>query len=237
MGMQTTTHYYSHDTLPLIGHLAVPDTTTQRPAILVAHDWSGRNAFACEQADALAQLGYVGFALDMYGHAALGGDTSEKMALMQPLMNDRMRLQARLMAAFETVRALPQVDPNRIGIIGFCFGGLCALDLARSGVQLRCAVSFHGLLTPPAHAMPAPIQANILVLHGYDDPMVTPADVLAFSAEMTQKNVDWQLHVYSQTQHAFMVPSANDKNLGTLYQPRSAQRAQRLMVDFLQEQL
>jgi len=235
--MHTIQHSYQHDDHTCEGYLALPDDTTKRPAVIVVHDWNGRNAFACEQAEAMAQLGYVGFAADAYGHAKLGNSTEEKMALMQPLLNDRALLQARLLAAFNTVSALPQVDSSRIGIIGFCFGGLCALDLARSGAPLTCAISFHGLLHPSGLPSSANIKANILVLHGYDDPMIKPHDVHAFCDEMTEAQAQWQVHIYGQTQHAFMVPTANDSVLGTVYQPHSAQRARRIMVDFLNEQL
>ncbi len=235
--MHTAKHFYTHDNLTCEGFLATPDDTLVRPAVLVAHDWSGRNAFACAQAEALAKLGYVGFALDMYGNGTQGETTAEKTALMEPLINDRAKLQARLLAALHTVAALPQVDPHRIAIIGFCFGGLCALDLARCGANITAAVSFHGLLHPPPQTVRSTIKAAILVLHGHDDPMVKPSQVNAFCDEMTQAEADWQVHCYSQTQHAFMVPTANDPTLGTRYQPRTAARAERLMVDFLQEQL
>jgi dienelactone hydrolase len=234
--MYTTTHFYTHDHLTCEGYLAAPDDKIKRPAVLIAHDWTGRNAFACQQAESLAELGYVGIALDMYGNGTLGENDAEKMALMQPLIHDRALLQARLLAGFNSVSRVPYVDASRIAIIGFCFGGLCALDLARSGAAITSAISFHGLLTPSALTPQAAIKANILVVHGYEDPLVKPHDLLTFCDEMTQANVDWQMHVFSQTQHSFMVPQINLPDLGKAYQPRSAARAHRLLVDFLQEQ-
>ncbi len=234
--MHTETHVYHHNDLALHGHLAYDNTSSiKRPAVLVVHDWSGRNAFACEKANMLAEIGYVGLAVDMYGNAQQGQTTPEKQALMQPLTQDRLLLQARITSALLTVSALPMVDTTRIAVIGFCFGGLCALDLARTGAPIVGAVSFHGLLTKPQTLLKSPINASVLVLHGYDDPMVSPADVQAFCEEMTHAHVDWQVQMYGQTKHAFMVPSANDASLGTIYQPRTEQRAWHAMVHFLKE--
>ncbi len=235
--MHTSSHLYYHDAQALHGHLVYdPASTTKRPAVLVIHDWSGRNAFACQKADALADLGYVGFAVDMYGDGCLGETNEEKQALMKPLLEHREVLQARILAAFHAVAALPMVDPHRIAVIGFCFGGLCALDLARSGAPIASAVSFHGLLSKPTSMINKTIHANIFVLHGHEDPMVSPADVQVFCDEMTDAGVDWQVHVYSQTQHAFMNPAAHDTALGTIYQPRSERRAWQAMTHFLTEQ-
>jgi dienelactone hydrolase len=234
--MQTSTHIYHEEATALHGYLAFDETSTERrPAVLVVHDWTGRNAFACQKAEALAAMGYVGFAIDMFGDAQLGETNDEKLALIKPLLEQRNVLQARILAAYQAVIALPMVDPQRVSVIGFCFGGLCALDLARSGAPITGAVSFHGLLNPPSTLKKQAISSKILVLHGYEDPMVTPTDVDAFCQEMTAAGVDWQLHIYGQTQHAFMNPAAHDPALGTVYQPRTEHRAWLAMTDFLTE--
>src|SRR5215207_7661079 len=114
---------YHHEAQELHGFLAVEKTNNiPRPAVIVAHDWTGRNEFACKKAKMLAQMGYVGFALDVYGKARLGSTNDEKMALMQPFVSNRFMLGERLYSAYETVKALPEVDSSRIAIIGFCFG-------------------------------------------------------------------------------------------------------------------
>src|SRR3990167_4807833 len=107
------------------------NTAGKKPAVLVAHDWSGKNSFACRKAEQLAELGYVGFALDMFGKGILGTTKEEKSALIQPLLQDRTLLQQRILAALKTLKEFEQVDQTKIGAIGFCFGGLCVLDLAR----------------------------------------------------------------------------------------------------------
>src|SRR3990167_2021464 len=113
-----------------------------RPAIIITHDWSGRNEFACRKADQLAELGYVGFALDMYGEGHVAKTKEEKSALMQPFIQDRALLLNRMFAALEAVKKIEIVDVSQIGAIGFCFGGLCVLDLARSGADIKGVVSF-----------------------------------------------------------------------------------------------
>lgn len=207
----------------------------KKPLILIAHDWSGRNQFAEQQAEKMAKLGYIGFAMDVYGKGKLGQTTEEKSALMQPLMQDRALLQQRLLAALESAKKLEQTDTHRIGAIGFCFGGLCVLDLARMNQGVTGVVSFHGLLNAPDNLSPKEIRTKILALHGYQDPMVTPENALTFSQEMAQAKADWQLHIYGQALHAFTNPLAHDYEMGTVYNETAAKRAERAMQAFFKE--
>lgn len=209
------------------------DTSTKKPIILVAHDWSGRNNFSESKAQELAQEGYIGFAIDMYGDGRNGETKEEKVALMQPLMQDRLLLQARITKALEVAKTFRYADQNKTGAIGFCFGGLCVLDLARSGAMINGIVSFHGLLNPPETANA--IKTKILVLHGFDDPMVKPEVVLQFAEEMTKAQVDWQIHMYSNTMHAFTNPAANDPSFGTVFNKLSCNRAFANMKFFFNE--
>jgi dienelactone hydrolase len=206
-----------------------------RPAVLVVPDWSGCNHFAREKARYLASLGYTGFAIDLYGEGKLADSREEKMQAIQPLMANRLLIQQRMHAALDALKALPIVDHANIGAIGFCFGGLCALDLARSGANIKGVVSFHGLLNPPDNLPKLNIHAKILALHGYDDPMVTPDQVNAFAAEMTQAKADWQVHLYGNTKHAFTNPEANDSAFGTVYKDLANHRAFISMKNFFAE--
>lgn len=234
--MKTLTIDYRDDDVSLKGFCAYPETLNQAiPAVLVVHDWSGRNEFACEKAKKLAELGYIGFALDMYGDAEIGETNDEKSQLMQPLIHDRVALQKRILAAFETVKKLERVDTSRIAVIGFCFGGLCALDLARSGADIKGAVSFHGLLNAPEHVTNHPIKAKILALHGYADPMVTPDHVTHFANEMTRANVDWRIDMFGHVMHGFTNPKANDPSFGAVYHKTADSRAWLAMRSFLEE--
>ena len=232
--MHTAMHPYTHNTQNLQGFLAFDNTTNvKRPAVLVAPDWSGRNTFADQRAKDLAAMGYVGFALDMYGDGRQGLNNEEKSALMAPLIADRKLLQARIQTAYKTIAALPQVDATRIAVIGFCFGGLCALDLARTNPHLKAAVTFHGLLKQPENDTLSKINAQLLVLHGYDDPSVPPDHVSTCAQEMTTKKANWEIHMYGHTQHAFTNPLAHDPANGLIYSEAISKRAFHAMEYFL----
>ena len=233
--MHASNFIYHDNEQELHGYLALDEKKGKRPAVLVVHDWSGRNAFACKKAELLAEMGYVGFAVDMYGQARVGETLDEKKGLMEPLMNDRRLLRQRIQAGLDAVLTMSEVDHERVAVIGFCFGGLCALDLARHGASVAGVVSFHGLLNKPDELEHQAIQAKILVLHGYDDPMARPEQVASFCEEMTEYKVDWQLHGYGNTKHAFTNPSANDEELGTIYNPIAEKRSWLAMSNFLAE--
>jgi dienelactone hydrolase len=207
-----------------------------RPVIVVSHAWAGQDDFAREKAKALAALGYVGFALDNYGKGRRGSNNEENAALMGPLVNDRAMLRRRLLAGVEAARGLPGVDRDRVGAIGFCFGGLCALDLARANAPgLKGVVAFHGLLGAPNVGAQARISAKILALHGWDDPLATPETVLAFAKEMTDARADWQLHAYGHCVHAFTNPNARDTAHGLHYNETADRRSWIAMKNFFAE--
>lgn len=234
--LKTERHEYNDDNTLLEGYLAWNRQNDQkRPIVLVVHDWSGVNDFAKRKADKLAELGYVGFAIDMYGKGKIGTTKEEKSALMQPLMENRFLLQQRILAAFETAKTLPMADPNQVGAIGFCFGGLCALDLARSGADVKGVVSFHGLLHAPENHTSHQITAKVLALHGFDDPMVTPETVMRFGEEMTAAHANWELDMYGNTMHAFTNPEANDRDFGTVYNQQADARSWTAMREFFKE--
>jgi dienelactone hydrolase len=222
--------------IQLQGYCAYDDAhDDKKPVVLVFHDWSGRNEFACQKADQLAQLGYVGFAVDMYGDGKTANTKEEKTALMKPLLEDRNKLKNRILAALATGKTIEAVDVKRIGAIGFCFGGLCALDLARSGADIQGVVSFHGQLLAPEKRPTPPITAKILVLHGYNDPMVPPDQVMTFANEMTTAKTDWQIDMYGNTMHGFTNPKANDTSSGIVYNETSAMRSWLAMQHFFEE--
>ncbi len=228
--------YQDGDTL-LEGFIAYEDgQQTPKPAVIVAHDWSGRREFACQAAESVAKMGYIGFALDMYGKGVFGkdGDVEGNGALMSPFANDRMLLRRRIMAALKAVRSLPQVDETRVAAMGYCFGGMCVLELARSGADVRGVISIHGIFAP-GNVPNETITASVLCLHGHDDPMVPPEQVLAFEKEMTDAQVDWQVHIYGGTMHAFTNPIANNPGFGTVYKEVAAKRAYRSVAHFLEE--
>jgi dienelactone hydrolase len=238
MAVQTRTIDYSHAGTPLEGFFAYDDHRPHPlPAVLVSHAWGGRDEFVCHKARRLAELGYAAFALDMYGKGVLGDSPEENARLMQPFMEDRSLLQARITTALDTVRLQPEVDAHRIAAMGFCFGGLCVLDLARTGADLRGVVSFHGLFKPPGNTAGHRIKAKVLAMHGFDDPMVPPDHVVALGRELTEAGADWQIHVYGHTVHAFTNPNARDRAFGTLYDETADRRSWQALRDFLAEVL
>lgn len=235
MNITTKPVEYKDGKINCVGYLAWDESYADpKPCVLVSHAWGGLDGFAQDKAIQMAAQGYVGFALDNYGEGALPETVVEKTAMMTPLIEDRKMLLKRLKAGMKAAGNLPEVDATHMAMMGFCFGGLCTLDLARSGADLKAAISFHGLLEAP-DLPKKKIKSKVLVAHGWDDPMVPPAHVTALGKELTQAKCDWQLHAYGQTTHAFMV-AGTDSGDGTLkHNPLSETRAWTASMDLLNE--
>lgn len=229
---------YEHDGVVLEGLLVTPDEAAGPiPGVLIAHAWGGRGEIEETCARRLAALGYAGFAIDMYGKGVRGTSRDENAALIAPLLNDRAMLQARIGSAFSALQNQSQVDSNKIAALGYCFGGLCVLDLARSGLAACGVISVHGLFAPPEGLPPQPIQAKVLALHGHRDPMVPVEAVNQFEAELTAGGADWQIHVYGNAMHAFTNPAADDPDFGTVYNADADRRSWAAIRFFLAEVL
>ena len=227
--------YKDGDTV-LEAHVAYDEAVVgPRPGVLVSHAWGGRTEFEDRKAEQLAELGYVGFALDLYGQGITGSDPEENAALMQPFLDDRAKLQKRMQLALDQLRGQKDVEGSRVAAIGFCFGGLCVLDLARSGADLRGVVSFHGLLSAPGNTDGNTMVAKALLLHGWKDPLATPAQVLELAGEMESLGADWQMHAYGNSMHAFTNPNASEPDRGMLYDPTAEHRSWDSMRLFLDE--
>ena len=149
--MKTETIDYNHDGKELEAFIAFDETKEKAPGILVFHAWRGKDDFVLEKAKWLSSLGYVGIALDVYGKGVLGSSPEENAQLMQPFIDDRTFLLSRMEAGLKVAMDHPQVEKGKMGAMGFCFGGLCVLDLARSGAPIQGATSLHGLLMPPGY--------------------------------------------------------------------------------------
>ncbi len=227
---------YQIDRSLFAGAIALDDArAAARPAVMVCHGWEGRSDAQVTIARSLAELGYVGFAGDLFGKGIRGDLTGDNSALIAPFLRDRAMLRARLIDTVAVIRSLAEVEPSQVAAIGFCFGGLCVLDLARSGVDVRAVASFHGLFSRPEGLPTGPIGAKVIAFHGWDDPMVPPADVVALGEELTQAGADWQIHAYGGTMHAFMAVGADRPEAGIQYNERSARRAWSSLVAFLAE--
>ena len=227
---------YEHGGATLEGLFAWDDTEAgARPAVMVVHAWGGRGQFECDKARLLAELGYVGFAADLYGKGVLGVSVEENAGLMQPFLDDRAMLQSRLTTSLETLKSQPEVDNDRVAAIGYCFGGLCVLDLARIGTDINGVASFHGLFGAPGNTAGTKIKARVLALHGHEDPMVPVDAVVALEKELTEAGADWQVHVYGNAWHAFTNPEANNPDLGAIYNKNADKRSWETLLNFLDE--
>ncbi|MEL6830338.1 MAG: dienelactone hydrolase family protein, partial [Pseudomonadota bacterium] len=205
MSVTTSAVEYEMDGTSYEGFLAMP-STAPKAVIAVAHAWGGQSDFDKDKAKLLAEWGYAGFAVDVYGVGQRGESVEECQALMTPLAENRALLQARLQRGLDEAKS--QSGCEKASAMGFCFGGLSVLDMARSGMRVDGVISFHGLLGAPGNTDGNTIAAKVLVLHGWSDPMATPDDVLAFAKEMDAAKADWQLHAYGDTLHAFTNPDA-----------------------------
>lgn len=234
---------YLIDNQEFIGHFVIPDDTEgKRPAILVAHAWRGLDDFAKNKAQELASMGYIAFTADLYGGGKVVQTNEESAALMMPLFIDRATLQKRIRAAYDLVFRHPLVDISKIGGIGFCFGGLTIIELLRSGADVRGVVSFHGILgnqmgDQKAQTVPIAnsIKGSLLILHGHEDPLVSNEDIQKLQTKLTEARVDWQMHIYGHTAHAFTNPLAQDKEGGLMFNPKAARRAWQAMGNFFNE--
>ena len=215
------------------GFLAQPEGDSN-PCVLIAHTWAGRDAFVEEKAKLLTELGYAAFAIDMYGDGKIGTSNEENAGMMQPLLDDREELAKRVLASLDAVSKIDSIDASKIVIMGYCFGGLVAMDLARTGADIKGAVSFHGFLAGPENSTNE-IKAKLLALHGDSDPMVGQDQIESFRQEMTSKKVDWQLHVFGGAMHSFTNPEANDPDFGAVYSKNADERSWKIFTDLLKE--
>jgi dienelactone hydrolase len=235
--MKTGPLEYSHGNAVLEGYLAYDDSAAgKRPGVLIIHDWMGVGPFSRGIADRLASMGYVALAADIYGKGIRPADGAEAGALSGKWKSDRAALRARARAGLDALLARPEVDHERVAVIGYCFGGTTALELARSGAPVAGTVSFHGTLDTPDRADGRTIRGKILILQGSDDPAAPPDQRLAFEEEMKKAGVDWQFHVYGGAVHAFTNPAAgNDPSKGAAYDEKADRRSWEAMKLFFGE--
>ena len=228
---------YSHDGVALEGYLAYDDAIPgSRPGVLVVHQWMGLSDNERMRADMLAKLGYVAFAVDVYGKGVRPANRDEAAQQAGKYYGDRALFRARIASGLDVLKKQQGVDPKRLAAIGYCFGGGGALELARSGADLDGVVSFHGSLDTPNPEDAKSIRAKLLVCHGAVDPYVKPEAVHGFLEEMEAAHVDYQMVYYAGAVHAFTQKEAgNDPSAGAAYDANADRRSWRLMRDFFGE--
>ena len=214
------------------------DTAMQgkRPGILIVHQWKGLTAYERKRAEMLAGLGYAVLCADIYGKGVRADNPKDAAALAGKYKGDRALLRARVNAAFDQLKKLPMVEARKTAVIGYCFGGTTALELARSGAEVAGVVSFHGGLSTPNAADAEQIKGRVLVLHGADDPFVAAKDIAAFAEELRQAGVDWQMCSYGGAVHSFTDWNAgNDNSKGAAYNEKADKRSWEAMKVFFAE--
>jgi dienelactone hydrolase len=237
--ISTSAITYHGDGARMIGYLAMDDARSGlRPAVLLAPEAPCLDDFNRERCRLLAALGYAAFALDFHGEGAVITDRDEMMKRLQVFMADPLRTRARAQAALTALREQPRIDGARLAVIGYCFGGTIALELARSGAEIKAAVGFHAGLATTRPQDAKNIRAKVLICNGVHDPIVPLEQRTAFEKEMESAGVDWQLHLYGGAGHAFTRPGADALGLpGFAYRKTAHERSWQAMLNLFAETL
>ena len=220
-------------------HVIVHDDTGRTlPTVILIPTVMGVQPLELTFAERLVELGYHAVVADLFGRRFTAGvDKEAAFAAMGELRSDRAALRDLLLAVLEEVRKRDHVDAGKIAVIGYCFGGQCALDVARAGADVAGVASFHGLFDPPG-LPPQPIKAKVAAYHGWDDPMVPPEAVVALGKELTEGGADWQIHCYGHVGHGFTNPNAHQMGIaGVAYNEAAERRSRAALQDFLAETL
>jgi dienelactone hydrolase len=229
---------YKDGDVALQGFLAYDDAKPAAPGVLIVHEWWGHNDYTRHRAEQLAQLGYVAFALDMYGKGVTAKTADEAGKLAGPFYQNRGLMRSRANAGLEVLKSQKNVDAKHLAVMGYCFGGSTAIELARGGAELAAVVSFHGGLDFPDGNDTKNIKGHVLICTGADDPMVTPDKVAIFEDQLRKANVDYQINVYGGAVHAFTNPDADSHNIpGIKYNENADKRSWQAMKDWFAETL
>lgn len=231
-----TVEYMQGDTV-LEGYIAYDDSLQGAvPGVLIVHEWTGIGPYVKRRTEEIAGLGYVGFAADIYGKDVRPKDGQEAALQAGIYRADRQLMRERAKAGLEALKNHRLVDKKHIAVMGYCFGGGVALELARSGADIAGVVSFHGNLDTPHPNDAKNIKAKILVCHGADDQVVTPAQASAFEDEMRAAGVDWQMIIYGNAAHSFTNPgSGTDPSARAAYNEKADKRSWEAMKEFYKE--
>ncbi|HAO60348.1 MAG TPA: dienelactone hydrolase family protein [Psychrobacter sp.] len=230
--------------MELISYIALPESATNEnsvPGILVAPEWWGVVEHPREVTERLAKAGFAAVAMDVYGEGKLTTDAAQANEWMTQMLNDQDKLMGRCRAILDDFADQLPVDGNRLGVVGYCFGGKIALDMAREGMPVKAVATFHGNFSPKQPAEKDTFNAKVLVAHGRDDSMVSMDDVESFKAEMDNAGVSYTVDVYDNAKHGFTNPNAdkraeeNGVDLG--YNEKAATESWDKMIDFMNKNL
>lgn len=235
--IQTKEISYKANGTTMKGYLAWDDSISgHRPGVLVVHEWWGLNDYARSRARDIASLGYTALAVDMFGNGKTAGHPREAGAFVGEVAKNAEIAKARFLAALETLKAQPTVNPEKIAAIGYCFGGATVLSMARQGVDLAGVVSYHGSLGGLS-PVSGPVTAKVLVCHGADDSFISDEQITTFKQEM--KGADMKFISYPGAKHGFTNPGADEKakefGLDVAYDKKADEASWKETVKFLKK--
>jgi dienelactone hydrolase len=229
---------YSDGTQQLNGFgIEVEISTVNKPGILILPAWKGIDSHSKEVARKLSALNYTAFIADIYGEGNYPTTTAEAGKQSSYYKTNFLDYQKRIQLALEQLIKLG-ANPNQIVVIGYCFGGTGALEVARSKMKVQGVVSFHGGLEKDVSRFVNPINPKVLVLHGANDPYVSVQSITDFQNEMRNAKADWQMVYYANAVHAFTeIAAGNDNSTGAAYNEKAAKRSWEHLKIFLTEVL
>lgn len=236
-GVETREVRYEAGGAQLNGLFAWNNTNTgPRPGVIVVHEWWGHNKHTREQAKRLADAGYVGFALDMYGDGRVTTHPDSANAFMMQAVSNQETMVARFRAALAELKKDPRVDSTRIAAIGYCFGGMVVLSMARAGEPLAAVGSFHGAIPPASSVAPGSVKARMLILTGGADPMVPATQVDAFATAMRTAGASVEVVTYPAAMHGFTNPQADSMGVpGLHYDAETDRQSWEVLLKMLRE--
>lgn len=235
--VKTETVEYKDGNTALKGFIAYDDALEgKRPGVIVVHEWWGLNDYAKQRAEMLAELGYVAFAIDMYGDDKVTEHGEDAKAWMTQITQNVESWQKRALLGLDILKKHELVDMDYTAAVGYCFGGATVMQMAYAGADLDGVVSFHGSLPPATEAQQKNIKASVLVAHGEADGFVPPERIAAFKQALDAANADWQMVTYGGARHAFTNPGADDYGMdGLKYDEKADDRSWAFMQLFLDE--